>query len=147
MCCNYTLIIRDKGPREVPLWLLWDSQSQRNRRRVGWSSPRKLSHGDMLVEKEEKCLCLSFNRTSQATSFFFPLSTTLLFIPCPSKSTIHPCAPSLPAVQLLYLKVRVEVENDALGRLGGRDDPAAVLMRRVLERVAGCGDVSGVACI
>lgn len=50
-----------------------------------------------------------------------------------------------PAVQLLDLKVRVEVEDDALRRLGGRDDPAAVLIGRILVRVAGGGDVSGVA--
>lgn len=39
----------------------------------------------------------------------------------------------------------VEVEDDALRRLRRRDDPAAVLVRRVLQRVAGGGDVAGVA--
>lgn len=51
----------------------------------------------------------------------------------------------LPAVQLLDLKVRVEVEDDALRRLGGCDDPATVLVRRVLQWVARGGDVTGVA--
>lgn len=49
------------------------------------------------------------------------------------------------AVQPLYLKVWVEVEDDALRRLRRGDDPAAALVRRVLQRVAGRGDVAGVA--
>lgn len=52
--------------------------------------------------------------------------------------------PPLPAVQFLDLKVWVEVEHDALQGLGGRDDPAAVLKRWILQRVAGSGDVAGV---
>lgn len=39
----------------------------------------------------------------------------------------------------------VEVEDDALGRFWSGDDPATVLMRRVLQRVAWGGDVPGVA--
>lgn len=50
--------------------------------------------------------------------------------------------PPLPAVQFLDLKVRVEVEDDALWGLGGCDDPAAALMGWVLQRVAGGGDVA-----
>lgn len=59
----------------------------------------------------------------------------------PLKSTYS----SLPAVQFLYLKVRIEVEDDALRRFRGCDDPAAVLMRWVLKGVAGGGDVAGIA--
>lgn len=59
----------------------------------------------------------------------------------------HPSIPSLPAVQFLYFKVRIEVENDALRRLGGCDDPATVLVRWVLQWVAGCGDVAGITSI
>lgn len=39
--------------------------------------------------------------------------------------------------------MRVEVEDDALQGLGRRDDPAAVLVRRVLQWVARGGDVAG----
>lgn len=41
--------------------------------------------------------------------------------------------------------MRVEVEDDALRCLRRRDDPAAVLVRRVLQRVARGRDVAGVA--
>lgn len=53
----------------------------------------------------------------------------------------------LPAVQLLNLKVRVEVKDDALRRLRRCDDPTAVLVGRVLQRVAGSRDVAGVTGI
>lgn len=64
----------------------------------------------------------------------------------PYKS-IHPSILSLPAVQFLYLKVWVEVEDDALRRLGGCDDPATVLVRWVLQWVARGGDVARIAGI
>lgn len=51
------------------------------------------------------------------------------------------------AVQPLYLKVWVEVEDDALRRLRRRDDPVTVLVRRVLQRITGGGDVTGLAGI
>lgn len=73
-----------------------------------------------------------------------PKSFNSLFF---NSSNTHPSILSLPAVQFLYLKVRVEVEDDALRRLRGCDDPATVLVRRVLQRVAGGGDVAGVAGI
>lgn len=53
--------------------------------------------------------------------------------------------PPLPAVQFLDLKVWVEVEDNALRGLGGCDDPAAVLMGRIFQRVAGSGDVAGIS--
>lgn len=53
----------------------------------------------------------------------------------------------LPAVQFLDLKVRVKVQDDALQGLWSCNDPAAVLVRRVLERVPGRGDVPSVAGI
>lgn len=49
---------------------------------------------------------------------------------------------NLLAVQPLDLKVRVEVEDDALRRLRRCDDPVAVLVRRVLQRVTWGGDVA-----
>lgn len=56
-------------------------------------------------------------------------------------------SPPLPAVQFLNFKVRVKVEDDALRSFGGCDDPAAVLMGRILQRVAGSGDVAGIGGI
>lgn len=56
-------------------------------------------------------------------------------------------SPVLLAVQPLDLKVRVEVEDDALRRLRRRDDPVTVLVRRVLQRITGGGDVAGLAGI
>lgn len=50
----------------------------------------------------------------------------------------------LPAVQLLYFKVRVEVEHNPLRTFWRGDDPAAILMGGILQRVAGGGDV---ACV
>lgn len=41
------------------------------------------------------------------------------------------------AVEPLNLEVRVEVEDDALRGLRRLDDPVAVLMRRVLQRITG----------
>lgn len=64
---------------------------------------------------------------------------------CGNRTSWFSCVQPLPAVQFLYLKVRVEVEDDALRRLRRGDDPAAALVRRVLQRVAGRGDVAGVA--
>lgn len=51
------------------------------------------------------------------------------------------------AVQPLDLEVWVEVEDDALRRLRRRDDPVAVLVRRVLQGIARGGDVARLAGI
>lgn len=69
--------------------------------------------------------------------------------PFPKKLPFSRFAPSpvLLAVQPLDLKVRVEVEDDALRGLRCRDDPVAVLVRRVLQRITGGGDVTGLAGI
>lgn len=55
--------------------------------------------------------------------------------------------PVLLAVQPLDLKVGVEVEDDALRGLRRRDDPVAVLVGRVLQRITGGGDVARLAGI
>lgn len=59
----------------------------------------------------------------------------------------HPCILPSPAIQFLYFKVGIEVEDNALRRLRGCDDPATVLMGGIFQRVARCGDVAGVACV
>lgn len=41
--------------------------------------------------------------------------------------------------------MRIEVEDDALRGLRRRDDPVAVLVRRVLQGITGGGDVTGLA--
>jgi len=47
------------------------------------------------------------------------------------------------AVEPLDLKVRVEVEGDALRGLGRCDGPVAVLVRGVLQRITRGSDVTG----
>lgn len=56
-------------------------------------------------------------------------------------------SPLLPAVQFLNFKVWVKVEDDALRGFRGCDDPAAVLMGWILQRVAGSGDVASIGGI
>lgn len=56
-------------------------------------------------------------------------------------------APVLLAVEPLDLEVGVEVEDDALRGLRRLYDPVAVLVGRVLQRIARGGDVTGFARI
>lgn len=58
-----------------------------------------------------------------------------------------PGLPVLLAVEPLDLKVRVEVEDDALRGLWRCDDPVAVLVWGVLQRITRGGDITGLAGI
>lgn len=59
----------------------------------------------------------------------------------------NPTPPVLLAVEPLDLKVRVEVEDDALRGLWRRNDPVAVLVWGVLQRITRGGDITGLAGI
>lgn len=66
--------------------------------------------------------------------------------PNPAPSPL-PGLPVLLAVEPLDLKVGVEVEDNALRGLWRRDDPVAVLVWGVLQRIARGGDITGLAGI